>query len=150
MKNLLIRIRRGCVYGYLYIKTLYRRKFPAKPKDDYDAAWEADEKEKMLELKKKHFFIYLFEKASPLIMYPGFFLFIGDPIIKHFVSTEIYILVRGWEGGAVGLGFISWLTEPSRRKWTFWWRYEATTILRKINDAMEQATIRPIEERRVN
>jgi len=132
MKNLYTRIRRVYLYAVWYITTLYRRKFSVKKKDDHDIAWEIDEKERIRELKHKHYFMYLFEKSEPFIMYPGFFFFLFDPIIKVLVPMELYWLLRGWEGGAVGLGFGSWMTAPMRRKWTFWWRTEATSILRQI------------------
>lgn len=107
------------------------------PKTEDDITWMTYEKERKAHWKKSHLFLYIFEKIEPYLMWIGFIIFLGDSILKLLLPFGLYIILRAFSGGAMGLGLGSWLLNKKLRKDVFISDLEVKHFLDRLHEALE-------------
>lgn len=150
MKNIMKRLKEIWDKSQTYFiwNTIQRFKkmlHEPKPTDEDiedEKAWEAHEKDREQYYKKNFKMMYYWKKVEAPIMYIGFITFLFDPIFKLGLGeggSGIYAILRGIQGGAMGLGFASWMSNKGLWKMNFMIQRYTSKFFDKIKEVMEEA-----------
>ena len=97
-------------------------------------------------MKREHPFLYAFKKAEPFIMWFGFITFLFGPFVEVMLDAgfgedgggALYAIIRGIQGGAMGLGFANWLRQDSDDKMRFRMMDYVNNFFTQIREIMEE------------